>query len=168
MSKAALDSDLYGGASILLLYHSVFNFCCLDIYGDDDNEFAVPLEAEDWDEPATSEKDEQPENSPPPASASTPHKPATPATQDALHALPAKPQSPDSASLSYSAQIAQQFSAYQQTPSQERQQRAEIPLPPNPRNAGAGGPSTIATHETITPNADSIFGKKPSEMHDSG
>lgn len=52
--------------------------------------------------------------------------------------------------LSYSAQIAQQFSSYKQTPSQERQQRA----------LGNGG--------TATPTPDGVFGKKPSEMHDAG
>ncbi|KAH6904540.1 hnRNP A1-gamma isoform [Coprinopsis sp. MPI-PUGE-AT-0042] len=54
--------------------------------------------------------------------------------------------------LSYSAQIAQQFSSYKQTPSQERQQRAAL-----------GGGSGVAT-----PTPDGVFGKKPSEMHDAG
>lgn len=149
------------------IIHSRFNLGCLDIYGDEDNEFAVPLnDTEDWDEPQT--EAERLTNTPP-ASASSSQKLTSSVSQDVLHSLPAKPQIPDSASLSYSAQIAQQFSAYQQTPSQERQQRPEIPLPPNPRQAA--GTSIIATHETTTATsgaADSIFGKKPSEMHDSG
>ncbi|KAF9460485.1 hypothetical protein BDZ94DRAFT_925155 [Collybia nuda] len=150
MSKPALDSDLYG-----------------DIYGDDDNEFAVPLnDTEDWDEPQAP-KETRPANTQP-VNPTISHS-TTLVPQDALRSLPPKPQLSDSSSLSYSAQIAQQFSAYQQTPSQERQQRPEIPLPPNPRQAA--GTSAIATHETSTPNtgtSDSIFGKKPSEMHDSG
>jgi RNA-binding protein Musashi len=86
----------------------------------------------------------------------------TPGSKDALRSLPAKPLSPNSGSLSYSAQIAQQFSAYQQTPSQERQQRTEIlsskrssTLPANEGSSSAGSP-------------DTVFGKKPSEMHDAG
>lgn len=56
-----------------------------------------------------------------------------------------------SPSMSYSAQIAQQFSTYQQTPSQERQQRSDV-----------------LKHHNDSNNIDSIFGKKPSEMHDAG
>ena len=53
-------------------------------------------------------------------------------------------------SLSYSAQIAQQFSNYQQTPSQERQERPRAqPIPTGCLD-------------------DTVFGKKPSEMHDAG
>ena len=60
--------------------------------------------------------------------------------------------SSSSSRLSYSAQIAQQFSSYKQTPSQERQQRAQ-----SGTGAAAG-----------TPTPDGVFGKKPSEMHDAG
>ncbi|KAF7330819.1 HnRNP A1-gamma isoform [Mycena venus] len=89
------------------------------------------------------------------------------------HNLPAKPGSApastsqqNAASLSYSAQIAQQFSAYQQTPSQERQQR------PDPSRTQST--SAIPTHASGTPtynissSEDTVFGKKPSEMHDAG
>jgi hypothetical protein len=59
--------------------------------------------------------------------------------------------------LSYSAQIAQQFSAYKQTPSQERQQRAaQRPIP------------RVDSSTPAASSSDSIFGKKPSEMHDAG
>lgn len=82
--------------------------------------------------------------------------------------LPAKPSSSsaqNAASLSYSAQIAQQFSAYQQTPSQERQQRqhgssAQTFVPPKT--------SPIATVDSSASDSDTVFGKKPSEMHDAG
>ncbi|KAF5314298.1 hypothetical protein D9619_011865 [Psilocybe cf. subviscida] len=148
---STLDSDLYG-----------------DIYGDEEL-----LEFEELDEAEAMDQSEQPvanepeaDTKPPPvavAPASTPT--ITAPASDALKGLPPKPTAsttaPDAASLSYSAQIAKQFSAYQQTPSQERQQRSQIPLPPNPRANGAR-PSTITT------SGDTVFGKKPSEMHDAG
>ena len=151
----------------------------VDIYGEDDNEYAVPLNDEadeELEESAQSVKEEyEPDkllhtegNSTRTNSDSKPAKQpssktagasstnsatataSSPAQSD--RSLPVKPRSPTSSAMSYSAQIAQQFSAYQQTPSQERQQR----LPS----------SKIATHEG--PLGDSVFGKKPSEMHDAG
>ncbi|PBK71750.1 uncharacterized protein ARMOST_11724 [Armillaria ostoyae] len=93
-----------------------------DIYGDDESEFVVETEDQPMSNATTTTTTTTDESSP--------------------GSLPAKP----SGSMSYSAQIAQQFSTYQQTPSQERQP----------------GPSSIPTM------TDSIFGKKPSEMHDAG
>ncbi|KAG6889869.1 hypothetical protein C0992_003765 [Termitomyces sp. T32_za158] len=143
MTKPALDSELYD-----------------DIYGDDElTDF--PAETADADQAEVEEVPAEKVQSP---TAQPPKKP-----QEGRNSLPPKPATPNS--LSYSAQIAQQFSAYQQTPSQERQQRTTIPLPDNPRTTGiaaaASSTSTspIATHET---SSDSVFGKKPSEMHDSG
>jgi RNA-binding protein Musashi len=145
----------------------------VDIYGDDENEYAVPLQEHE------NEVDEMPPTSDNGAADARPmstlkkdhYSPQSSPTvrKDALRSLPAKPLSPSSAALSYSAQIAQQFSAYQQTPSQERQQRIEIPLPPHPRTTTTAT-SAIATHENSsgTGASDSIFGKKPSEMHDAG
>lgn len=80
--------------------------------------------------------------------------------------LPAKPHSvPSDHSLSYSAQVAQQFSAYQQTPSQERIQKPPLSLPSNP--SAQGGPSAITTHEGPTDShADRPI--RPSEMKDEG
>jgi RNA-binding protein Musashi len=80
--------------------------------------------------------------------------------QDTYRFLPAKP---TGAQLSYSAQIAKQFSAYQQTPSQERQQQQ------NPRFAQGRPLSAPSEYKTVPgTSADTVFGKKPSEMHDSG
>ncbi|KAG6908709.1 hypothetical protein DXG01_003642 [Tephrocybe rancida] len=145
MSKPTLDSDLYG-----------------DIYGDDELTDFPQTETGD------AEQEHSPqEETPVPSPVNETSTQQTKKSQDALSSLPPKPMSPNS--LSYSAQIAQQFSAYQQTPSQERQQRATIPLPENPRTTGAAAApltSAIATHETTS--TDSVFGKKPSEMHDSG
>ncbi|KAJ7725022.1 hnRNP A1-gamma isoform [Mycena metata] len=143
MSKVAVD-DLYG-----------------DIYGDDDVETVAPADGQP---PITPTRDAQP----------TP----TAVKHETHHNLPAKPASAppsssssqhqnaaNAASLSYSAQIAQQFSAYQQTPSQERQQRLELP-------GRTQSTSAIPTHSTqtysITSSEDTVFGKKPSEMHDAG
>ena len=83
--------------------------------------------------------------------------------QDTYRSLPAKPTGPSGAQLSYSAQIAKQFSAYQQTPSQERQQQQ------NPRFA-QGRPLSAPSEYKMVPgtSTDTVFGKKPSEMHDSG
>ncbi|KAG2035476.1 hypothetical protein BDR03DRAFT_522617 [Suillus americanus] len=129
-----------------------------DLYGDlYDDEFTVPLDDEaspTTETPPQADKNPEPvkmENSTSPTSASS---------------LPAKPQSSKSDyALSYSAQVAKQFSAYQQTPSQERIQKPPLPLPPNP--SPQGGPSAIATHEGPTDNhADRPI--RPSEMKDEG
>jgi len=146
MSKPTLDSDLYG-----------------DIYGDDDTDYTVPLhDAEELIEP---KKGGRGLSDHPPSSvieSSSPKRSAT-GNQDTFRSLPAKPMSPGSGSLSYSAQIAQQFSAYQQTPSQERQLRTDISLPQRTS-------STLPTkaNPSTTSTTDSVFGKKPSEMHDAG
>ncbi|KAG6855625.1 hypothetical protein H0H87_012930 [Tephrocybe sp. NHM501043] len=144
MSKPALDSDLYG-----------------DIYGDDE---LIDYPNNETDSGLSPQEEEPQESLPSSVNETAMQQPKKP--QDGRSSLPPKPMSPNS--LSYSAQIAQQFSAYQQTPSQERQQRPTIPLPENPRTTGAAAPltSAIATHETTS--TDSVFGKKPSEMHDSG
>jgi RNA-binding protein Musashi len=82
---------------------------------------------------------------------------------DAYRSLPAKPTGPSGAQLSYSAQIAKQFSAYQQTPSQERQQQQN-------RRFVQGRPLSAPSEYKTVPgtSTDTVFGKKPSEMHDSG
>ncbi|KAJ6567348.1 hnRNP A1-gamma isoform [Mycena vulgaris] len=143
MSKATLD-DLYG-----------------DIYGDDDIETAVPAEGPT---PITPNPDPQPTV---PTHHNLPPKPgsAPPSAASAHQLQQQQNAAANAASLSYSAQIAQQFSAYQQTPSQERQQRSEMP-------ARTQSTSAIPTHATptfnISSSEDTVFGKKPSEMHDAG
>ncbi|KAJ7265874.1 hypothetical protein B0H12DRAFT_174193 [Mycena haematopus] len=127
-----------------------------DIYGDEDTEISAPAD---------------------PQTPITPTPSAAPVIvkHETHHNLPRKPGSApgsssaaqqNAASLSYSAQIAQQFSAYQQMPSQERQQRPE---PPRTQSTSA-----VSTHTSGTPTysisslEDTVFGKKPSEMHDAG
>ncbi|KAF7313371.1 HnRNP A1-gamma isoform [Mycena chlorophos] len=143
MSKAPMD-DLYG-----------------DIYGDED------LEIPEVEEEASADSLAAEIPPAPPPATSTIVKP------ESLLTLPAKPvpsTQPASNSLSYSAQIAQQFSsAYKQTPNQERQ-RPEA----SGGGSGSGGhdalqTSPIPTHGTQTyVSGETVFGKKPSEMHDSG
>ena len=141
------------------------------MYGEDDNEFAVPLQ--DASDEAAEQSYEKPEET-----GATDKQKSESAQQssptsgkDSL-ALPAKP-APDSTAaeqMSYSAQIARQFSTYNQTPSQERQQRSEIPLPANPagHNTIHSGTSAITTHDSSSsrPNHDRPI--RPSEMKDEG
>lgn len=74
--------------------------------------------------------------------------------------LPNKPLSPNSG-LSYSAQVAQQFSAYRQTPSQERKQKSD-------GSKARRSPVLGSKQDSLRGVADNVFGKKPSEMHDAG
>ena len=148
-----------------------------DLYGEDDNEFAVPLQ-EGEEEPEESHQDTSLNGKPEDRatkksdSSSPQASPISPGRVDA-HSLPAKP-GPTSTSaeqMSYSAQIARQFSAYNQTPSQERQQRTEIPLPANPTphlDPSSAGPSAIAIHEGSGARANPDRPIRPSEMKDEG
>lgn len=175
MSKANLDSDLYGGRRTSHSVYPLFTVC-IDIYGDEYNEYAVPVQDADLQEQDKTQEETQPEES----KESSPEHDVqssknTPFVgQDVHRSLPAKPsaQSTQAAQLSYSAQIAKQFSVYQQTPSQERQQRTEIPLPRNPRDSRTTNPiptvTTSADSGQSASDPDGVFGKKPSEMHDAG
>lgn len=164
MAKPALDSDLYGGDDDTLDLSFLFvDPILLDIYGDDDNDYAVPLQdKEEVRESPPKENQELSDTSPSSNIETESLKQPTTRSKDAFRPLPAKPLSPNSGSLSYSAQIAQQFSAYQQTPSQERQQRTEIHSSKRSSTLIANeGSSSASSHNTV-------FGKKPSEMHDAG
>jgi len=167
MTKAALDSDIYGGSYLffltirLLLNHSIFS----DIYGDEENDFTEEalekLELlQQGGSSGEAEVDAQASSSSIEVYESTTSTGTL--NQDTYRSLPAKPTGPSSAQLSYSAQIAKQFSAYQQTPSQERQQQ-------NPRS-GLGRPLSVSSESKTAAgtSTDTAFGKKPSEMHDSG
>ncbi|KAH8831125.1 hnRNP A1-gamma isoform [Flagelloscypha sp. PMI_526] len=150
MSKALLDSELYG-----------------DIYGDEEGSFdgAASVSPISTQTMTSAESNSLPAKPMPiqTYTSSSSLKPASAA------GLPAKPSpetasTPPSSTLSYSAQIAQQFSSYSQTPSQERQQSRMSSAP-------APIPTSIGGTTSVTPGGngqDSIFGKKPSEMHDAG
>ncbi|KAF8130373.1 hypothetical protein EV363DRAFT_1450751 [Boletus edulis] len=114
--KENSDSDLYGGKPSSNLY---------------DDEFTVPLDDEYQSpiEPAPSSTPDKPSESTPTTATSPTNVKAEPS---GTGTLPAKPATPESLGLSYSAQVAKQFSAYQQTPSQERQQRSALPPIPQP------------------------------------
>lgn len=146
------------------------------MYGEDDNEFAVPLQDGEDEHEAYEETLQDDQLGDQPATNKTEMQPTASNSigKSDAHSLPAKPGSAaDQAAsqLSYSAQIARQFSGYNQTPSQERQQRAEIPLPPNPNAHAASanaGPSAIATHEGAIGHQVQDRPVRPSEMKDEG
>ena len=118
-----------------------------------DDGFTIPL---DDDVQSPVEPKELPQDDQHPSSEPAPKSDSTDSPS-----LPAKPlAATDAASLSYSAQVAKQFSAYQQTPSQERQQRPANGIIPQ------AGPSAIATHESDRSRADRPI--RPSEMKDEG
>lgn len=175
MAENAIDSDLYGGTPVSVPSIRAAPSCAFsDIYGDDEeNEYEVATQ--DPSPEAEDAEDVKPELSTPSSSTAKPDDPPLAhhtLPPDAHRGLPPKPAVAPPSSLSYSAQVAKQFSVYQQTPSQERQQRREIPLPPNPRaNASAPRPAAAAAEARPAAPAnpgDTVFGKKPSEMHDSG
>lgn len=151
MKKENSDSDLYGGGRGVFFLQLGHSRLFADLY---DDGFTIPLD-DDVQSPVEPEEllqdDQQPPSEPAPKS--------EPAEGPWLPAKP--PTGTDALSLSYSAQVAKQFSVYQQTPSQERQQR--------PANMGAvpqAGPSAIATHETDRSRQDRPI--RPSEMKDEG
>ncbi|KAG9311025.1 hypothetical protein JVU11DRAFT_8922 [Chiua virens] len=129
-----------------------------------DDEFAVPLDDEYQSpvEPAHPSTFDKPSESTPTTTTTAPAVNVK-SEPTGTGTLPAKPATTDPAGLSYSAQVAKQFSAYQQTPSQERQQRP--PLPPNTQLAG---PSAIATHEGTSDRGSQDRPIRPSEMKDEG
>jgi len=146
MTKAALDSDIYA-----------------DIYGDPETVFTEEVTEEVLEEPELSQQGAISEGTEVDAQAIEVSELTENLNQDTHRSLPAKPTGSSSAQLSYSAQVAKQFSAYQQTPSQERQQQQ------NPRS-GQGRPLSSPSEYKAVPGTsiDTVFGKKPSEMHDSG
>ena len=145
-----------------------------DIYGDDEeNEYEggaedPSIDAQDTEDVKFELSTSSSSVPPKPDDLPQPTHPTLP--PDAHRGLPPKPAvaPPASSSLSYSAQVAKQFSVYQQTPSQERQQRKEIPLPPNPRANANARPVGEARPAASANPGDTVFGKKPSEMHDAG
>ncbi|KAF8553628.1 hypothetical protein OG21DRAFT_1208810 [Imleria badia] len=136
-----------------------------DLYGDlYDDEFTVPLDDEYQSpvEPAPSSTLDKPSESTTPTTTTTAPAVNVRAEPSGTGTLPAKPATTDSSGLSYSAQVAKQFSAYQQTPSQERQQRTALLTNPQP------GPSAIATHEGPADRNSQGRPIRPSEMKDEG
>ncbi|KAK7050026.1 hypothetical protein VNI00_005458 [Paramarasmius palmivorus] len=173
MSKAALDSDLYG-----------------DIYGDDEDALLttkVETSADDefqFQDPegfeqlttadasststttVSNEDEKKPQAATPNKSTDASSQSSTPKDTDGENgSVQTGNQNQNGNGLSYSAQIAQQFSAYQQTPSQERQQRNVSGSSGANGITSANGTAPIATLES---SGGTVFGMKPSEMHDHG
>lgn len=122
------------------------------MYGNDhddiDNDYAVPLD-ELADNPSKESFADAPRQD------DKKNAPAPPAT--GFSSLPPKPTT--DGSLSYSAQIAKQFSSYQQTPSQERRQRDDAGF----TGQTSGNTPATGTHEDRTNRP-----VRPSEMKDEG
>ncbi|KAF9255856.1 hypothetical protein L218DRAFT_1008086 [Marasmius fiardii PR-910] len=158
MSKAVLDSDIYG-----------------DIYGDDedplvsvtspsDEQYQLDEEGEEEDDLTIITQNDQDASS-----TNSPLIGISGAKEGGGSSGEKGPSdgSKDENGLSYSAQIAQQFSAYQQTPSQERQQRSASSTSTASTNGVTIGTAPIATLDSSN-NGEVVYGKKPSEMHDHG
>ncbi|THH16285.1 hypothetical protein EW146_g4325 [Bondarzewia mesenterica] len=136
------------------------------LYGDDfEQDFSLPQ----TDEPASGEAaspnlSTHNDSEPVSPSEPLPSKEQTATKHAEPNPLPPKPSSSanSAASLSYSAQVAQQFSSYRQTPSQERQQRFEngrfVDLTPSGGPSGAPGANGARPDRPI----------RPSEMKDEG
>ncbi|KAA1474065.1 hypothetical protein DENSPDRAFT_311368 [Dentipellis sp. KUC8613] len=154
-STDATDDNLYDG-----------------LYGDDfEEDFTLPDEgqsAEPTADKATAEPEEpqvaasaaEPESQAPAENQNPSQSTAAPAPTKPIETttLPPKPStSGEGPNMSYSAQVAQQFSAYRQTPSQERQQRLDARMS-----------QTLPSDRTsqIPSNADRPI--RPSEMKDEG
>lgn len=129
-----------------------------DLY---DDEFTVPLDDE-YQSPVEPTHPSALDNPSESAPISTTSATIVKAEPSGTGTLPAKPATTDASGLSYSAQVAKQFSAYQQTPSQERQQRIALPASPQ------AGPSAIATHEGPADRNAQGRPIRPSEMKDEG
>ncbi|KAJ8516295.1 hypothetical protein ONZ45_g6368 [Pleurotus djamor] len=139
-----------------------------DIYGDDNEFLNVGLA-----EPSKQESDEDAAEDEPVSPVSLGNNsPTSPATRSPNLSLPAKPataaapkassSTSTSPTLSYSAQIAKQFSSYQQTPGQERGAIRPSMKPTTSETATQEIPTTTSV------SGDTVYGKKPSEMHDYG
>ncbi|KAL0570019.1 hypothetical protein V5O48_011938 [Marasmius crinis-equi] len=150
----------------------------VDIYGDDEDPL-VPADTQEGEETYQEEEDEgddeltivtQQDEEAPTLSIRTSTTPGTSKGQEGQETAEDSGGSASSreGSLSYSAQVAQQFSVYQQTPSQERQQRLAGSAAMTAKTNGVqNGTAPIATLETST-SGEVVYGKKPSEMHDHG
>jgi hypothetical protein len=149
----------------------------VDIYGDaDDFSEVVTSELQELQETVLDVLPELSESVESTVASASDSKPILP--QSTTNSLPAKPMIATASNLSYSAHVAKQFSAYRQTPSQERQQRMDggalsssKPRINAPRNAA--GPvgdasSSMKAGGAVPALDDTVFGKKPSEMHDAG
>lgn len=160
VKKENADSDLYGGkpSTNVLEMHS--HPLHTDLY---DDGFTVPLDDE-YQSPVEQTPSSNLEKSLEPTPAMTTSGTNGRSEPPGTGTLPAKPATSESSGLSYSAQVAKQFSAYQQTPSQERQQRTSLAL----NSQSQAGPSAIATHEGSADRNSQDRPIRPSEMKDEG
>ncbi|EMD35065.1 hypothetical protein CERSUDRAFT_96980 [Gelatoporia subvermispora B] len=123
-----------------------------DLYGDEGDTKT--------EEPTSQQTAEKPTNLPTPPIQAVKEEASEVKPLTGENSLPAKPT--QSAELSYSAQIAQQFSAYKQTPAQERQQRT---FPPAASKSSPGEPKSP---EEAIEESSLRRQVRPSEMKDEG
>lgn len=142
----SLDTDLYDGVWYFNTYLEREAERTTDLYGDNEDN-----REESTQQVTTQSPVEQKQPAP-----AEPKQEEKPTTLKKESSLPPKP--PTSSELSYSAQVAQQFSAYKQTPAQERQQYQAS----NASGSKANGASDSASFD------DGRRAVRPSEMKDEG
>ncbi|KAI0776808.1 hypothetical protein BD413DRAFT_468870 [Trametes elegans] len=120
----------------------------IDLYGDNDDNREEATQQETTQTPAQQK----------PASPAEIKQEEKPPIVKKESSLPPKPT--QSSELSYSAQVAQQFSAYKQTPAQERQQYQVSLSTSGSKTNGAGDGSVLDEHGRRA--------VRPSEMKDEG
>ncbi|KAI9068821.1 hypothetical protein FKP32DRAFT_1560872 [Trametes sanguinea] len=118
-----------------------------DLYGDNEEHREEATQQDSAAEPSTDKKQEEVKQEEKPA----------PVKKES--SLPPKPT--QSSELSYSAQVAQQFSAYKQTPAQERQQY-------QPSSSASGSKANGAGQSDAAYDENGRRVKRPSEMKDEG
>ena len=131
-----LDTDLYGGMSnIHVLLRVLTNpISFVDLYGNDDNEFAVPTESQE-DVVSKAEPEEAPvteKAAPPPSKPAEPATPepkiSTPATQHAIKHEPSPPAENSTSSIpSYTSPPTQQIPTYQERQDTDYSQMSNMP-----------------------------------------
>lgn len=152
-ASATLETDIYDGVSFVpSMCFLVVYMRCIDLYGDNaGNDEQDTLNGSQTGSSEAVDKAVKID-----ASSERDAKPATNGSS-----LPAKPS--QSTELSYSAQVAKQFSAYKQTPAQERQQRTQT-VPASTSKIPTAATDTEASSGEIARARPT----RPSEMKDEG
>lgn len=151
--STSLETDIYDGAFILYLHGGYTHAMITDLYGD--NAGGGEEDSRDASHTGPSESPEEA------VKAETSPERDVKATAGG-NSLPAKPS--QTAELSYSAQVAKQFSVYKQTPAQERQQRTQSAS----SSTSKAHIASIDSMDTATHDSNRNRTVRPSEMKDEG
>jgi hypothetical protein len=139
------------------------------LYGEEDSEAALSKEP-DTSLKTPQEVDPSLEKTPSTPTVDTKLQEFVKSKPDVLpNSLPAKPPSPGVNGASYSAQIARQFSAYQQTPNQEHDSRPEVQALPDSRSLPASSAVVLTPDDSVP--LDKATDRpilRPSDMKDEG